>query len=46
MPEMDLRRMQEEAARRAREMQSRARQQGRNRSPQPMPTTQIGRAHV
>ena len=28
MPEMDMRRMQEEAARRAREMQSRARHQG------------------
>lgn len=38
MPDMDMRRMQEEAARRAREMQSRARQ-GRPRAPvqQPAP---------
>lgn len=37
MPEMDMRRMQEEAARRAREMQSRARQGGRARPEHPAP---------
>lgn len=47
MPEMDMRRMQEEAARRAREMQARARQQstqGQQRFHPPAPARQDSRA--
>ena len=43
MPEMDMRRMQEEAARRAREMQSRARQSRQPEPAAPLPNAQPGR---